>query len=282
MKKIDFIIKKIKQNSQMSIENEYLLRKYIWECLKKGNSITFYNWECPPRVLDMNKEGRIFVNYCVDLEKIFNGERIDAFTEIPRVVTEKEREIKMLRLLKSLGLKLRFVKIIADTNAYYITPYSLKVLSKQKIKRSFRKFKRKIGEILKRDYRPIKTKSILFTGLLKGFRKEYNSAVGGALEILDYTPAKLIKTKTWNKQLEYIERHMGFSSNQQSEIENIAKRTIATYGAEGIIFDLLSKTKEFSNCVWLNIEEVDRKTIEITNCLRKRRNLNELPMIFPK
>lgn len=282
MNKIDLIIKKIKQNSQMPIEGESLLRSYIYQSLKKGRPITFYNWECPPRILDMDKKGKLFINYCVDLGKIFRGEKLDEYTEIPRIVKEKERENKTLGFLKSLGLKFRLVKVIADTNAYYITPYSLKVSGKKKIKKIFFRFKRKIEIMLKKDYSIAETKAYLFTTLIKEYQKEYEGTFSEALKILDSDVSKLIKLKTWNQQLQYIKRHLGFKEYQQREIIDFTKRTIATYAAEGIMFNLLAKTKKFSNCVWLNIEEVDQKTIEITNCLRKRKNLGKLPIIFPK
>jgi len=280
MNKIDSIINKINKKSRIPIESEFLFRKYISESLTGKNLITFYNWECPPRILDADKKGRLFINYCVNLEKIFRGETIDNFTEIPRVVKDKEREIDMLKFLKSLGLKFRFIKLIADTNAYYITPYSLQVLGKEKIKKVFSDFKRKIEEMIRKDYKFVEINTFLFTNLTNKYQKEYENAVFKALDILDSDISKLIKPKTWNQQKEYIKGHLGFKEYQRKEIIDIAKRTIATYGAEGILFNLLSKTKNFSNCVWMNIEEADQRTIAITNCLRQKSRLANLPMIF--
>lgn len=282
MKKIDLIIKKINQRSQRPIENEKLFRKYALDSLIGGEAITFYNWECPPRILDKNKSGEIFLNYCVDLEKVFRGEKIDNYTEMPRIVAEKIREIKALNFLESLGIKFRFVKIIADTNAYYITPESLKILGKKEIKNTFLEFKERIEEILSKDYKFIELGIFLFTDLIKKYRKEYESAVAQALNILNSENSDLVRLKIWKNQLEYIKNHLGFKGNQQKEMIEFTKKVIATYGAEGMIFDLLSKTEQFSNCVWLNIEEPSLESIEITNCLRNRKKLGKLPMIFPK
>lgn len=280
MKQIDLIIKKINQKSQRPIENEMLFREYILDSLSGKKAITFYNWECPPRVLEKDKKGKIFLNYCVDLEKVFRGEKIDDYTEIPRVVAEKTREIKMLKFLESLGLKFQFIKIVADTNAYYITPESLKISGKKEIESVFAEFEEKIKEILRKDYKNIETQTFLFTVLMKRYQKEYKNAMAEILKILNSGNPDLIKPEIWKKQLEYIKKHLGFKDYQRKEMMDFTKRTIATYGAEGVVFDLLSKTRRFSNCVWLNIEEPSLESIEITNCLRNKKNLGKLPMIF--
>ena len=70
------------------------------------------------------------------------------------------------------------------------------------------------------------------------------------------------------------------SSNQKS-VQEFSFKTIATYAAEGMVLDKLSATKRFSNCVWLNIEEVDSRTVSITNCLRQQNNIESMPMLFP-
>lgn len=276
------IIKKINQESQRQIENEKLFRKYILDSLNGEKAITFYNWECPPRILDKDKNGEMFLNYCVDLKKVFRGEKIDEFTEMPRIVAEKRREIKMLKFLKSLGLKFRFVKIIADTNAYYITPESLVILGKKEIKNTFFEFKGRIKEILKKDYKFIKPSVYLFTDLIKIYQKEYENAMVEVLDILNSKNSDLIGVKIWKKQLKYLKRHLGFKDNQKKEMIEFTKKVIATYGAEGLIFERFSRTKKLSNCVWLNIEEPSLESIEITNCLRSRRNLGKLPMVFLK
>lgn len=282
MERIDSIIKKINQKSQRPIENEKLFREYVLDCLNGKKAITFYNWECPPRILDKDKKGKIFLNFCVDLEKVFKGEKIDDYTETPRVVAEKIKETKILNFLKSLGLKFRFMKIIADTNAYYIMPESLKILGKEKIENTFMEFKKKIDAILKRDYKFIETESVMFTDLIKKYRNEYENAMLDALNDLCSDKTGLIKSIIWQNQLKYIKRHLGFKDYQRKEMINFTKKTIATYGAEGVVFDLLSKTKRFSNCVWLNIEEPSLESIEIINCLRNKKGLGKLPMIFPK
>ena len=286
MEKISSIIKKINNNSQQPIENDFLLRKYIEESLAKQKLITFYEWECPPRILDMDKKGKVFVNYCVDLDKVFRGKKLDKYSKIPRVMRNKKREENFLLLLRNLGLKFRFVRIIADTNAYYLTPVSLKILGKKKIKNKFLELKEKI----KKEFRKNDTiqKNVylsdvyLFTDLINRYHKAYEETLNNSLRILESSPANLISKKTWKELLKFTEKYMGFQKSQQKEMFDFTKRYVATYTAEGIIMELLSKTDKLSNCVWLNFAEADQYVIEITNCMRKKMNLENLPMIFPK
>ncbi len=275
--KINFILQKLNKNSQRPIENKTLFKEYIRQSLR-GTPITFYNWECPPRILDKDKKGRVFLNYSVDLKKVLRGEKLDKYTEIPRVVQKRKRENKILVFLRSLDLNFRFVKIIADTNAYYITPISVEILGK-KISENFLEFKNEINRIIRKEYR-IKPKVYLFSKLMGKYKQEYDNAFNDILRILNSNISQLIPVKIWEEQLRYIKNHIGFEESQQGEIVNFSKRAIATYGAEGIVFDLLSKTESFSNCIWLNIEEVSERTVIITNCLRVKKRLGKLPILF--
>lgn len=281
MKKIKFILKKIKKASQKGIENQNLFEGYIEESISKRKLITFYNWECPPRVLDVDKKGRVFVNYCVDVEKVFRGEKFDKYTELPRVAEEQKKEKRALAFLMSLGLHFRFVKIIADTNVYHLTPESLGILGEENIKGKFLVFKREIEMMVEKNYE-IRPRVYFFTDLIKDYKKEYEEALDESLRILNRDVRDLVSFKTWQEQLQFTKEHMGFKKLQQKEIMDFARRTIATYAAEGIVFNLLSGTKDFSNCVWLNIEEISDRAIEITNCLRVKKGIGKLPMIFPK
>lgn len=281
MNKTQKIIQALEERSERQLENKELLIKYIEESLNINKLITFYNWECPPRFLDYDSKKRIFVNYCVDMDKIFKGEKIDEFTEIPRVVEMKNREIKILKFLDKLGLNYRFSKIIADTNAWYITQKSVEILGKEKIQKSFNQFKEQIDKIIKECYNK-EIKTYFFTDLIKHTKKEYDFHVNEALNILKQNRKKIISDKIWKEELDYLGEHMGFNKSQKNEQIQFAEKVIATYCSEGMIFDKLSKTNDFSNCVWLNIEEAFDSSIETTNGLRIINGLERMPMIFLK
>jgi len=278
MGKVDYIIQRIKQNSQMPIQNEFLFRIYLRQSLENKKPITFYNWECPPRFLDKTKAGQIFINYDVGLESVFKGKKIDKFTELPRVIEKSDQEKRILRFLDGLGIKYRFVKLIADTNAFYLTPESIKFLGQRKITKKFNEFENLISQQIKQY--PAHTRVYLFTNLIKKYKKLYDDSFNYTLRLLQRNPEEIIPNKTLKQQFNRTKKHLGFKN--QNEIKNFSFKTIASYAAEGMILNKLSKTKNFSNCVWLNIEEVDQRTIKITNCLRIKRGIDKLPMIFLK
>lgn len=271
MSNMDKIFKILELNSKRGMQNQSAIRSFLELSIKTRKLITFYNWECPPRFLD---NGRI--NYLVDLEKIFRGQKIDKFTELPRVVAQRRREIRILNLLNSLGLQYQFVKLIADTNAYYLTPDSLLQLGEETVRTSFRKFKQKIQERI--ELYPANSKVYLFTELLGQYRNLYTQSYQEALRLL--RAQKLLSKDILLKQFKRTREHVGISG--QKNVEEFSLKTIATYAAEGMAFDKLSQASRLLNCVWLNIEEVDTRTIAITNCLRRRKGIDPLPMWFPK
>ncbi|MFA6918979.1 MAG: hypothetical protein WC244_02590 [Patescibacteria group bacterium] len=274
--KTKFILQKIKDNSLRDIENLELIYKYIENNSRQGQLLTFYNWECPPRFMDY-KDGKAFINYDMDLQDVFDGKKSDEFTELPRVVESRDREIAILQFLQNLGLRFHFVKIIADTNAYYLTPESLNILGEVKIKNKFEEFKNLIIQEV-RKY-PLPVEVCLFTELMKPYRSDYDKYFNYALDILKRNPEVLLDSKIINEQIIRTRKHIGINENDANDF---ALRTIASYGAEGMIFDLLSQTGKFSNCVWFNIEEVDERTITITNCIREIFGKGKLPMVFLK
>lgn len=270
------ILEKIEKISVRKVENPELLSNYIEQSLSNKKLITFYNWECPPRFLDKNNEIP-FINYDVDLRKILAGKKVDKYTEIPRAVEKHDEEKNILKFLKNIGLNFRFVKIIADTNASYLTPESQKIMNKALIQRRFNEFK-KIIEDTTDDY-PTKTKVSFFTDLVGNNIGKYEEVFYNTLSALHKNPNSLLDKIVIEKQLERTINHVGIDGKEW--LESFTLKTIASYGAEGIIFDIISKRSSTSNCVWLNIEEINERTIIITNFIRKKYKISNLPMIFP-
>jgi len=272
LQKVNKIITKIEKNSQRKIENKELIKKYLVESFEIDKKITLYNWECPPRSMGKDKDNKLFVNYDIDLKKIFEGKKMDEFTELPRVVEMKNQEIKILNFLKDLDINFRFVKLIADTNAYFLTPNSLDVLGSKKIEKKFQEFKNLIINQTK-NY-PTKVETYLFSELIGKYSKFYKDSFNSIYKDSN----KYINKKLLDEQIKRTKKHVGLKDSNL--VKDFSIRTIASYGAEGIVFDILSKTKNFSNCVWSNIEEIDQRTIDISNILRKKQKISKLPMFF--
>lgn len=258
-------------------ENPQVIIKYVRESFERSTPITFFDWECPPRFLDRDKNGRVFVNYKVDLIKIFNNSAIDEYTEIPKVVANNYQEIKTLQYLNTLGLRYRFVKIIADTNGFYITPECLDIIGARTITNQFRKFKILIAKNTRRY--PAAVKTYLFSELMAPYLSLYDSSFALAMRSFDNDRNKLASRNILAQQIARTKKHIGLSDIKY--INEISKRTIATYAAEGVVLGEISKSARFSNCVWMNTSEVNRRTITITNCLRVKLWYTSLPMLFP-
>jgi len=275
-KKTEKILQTISKNSQRPTENPKLLGEYLDESFNSGQKITFFDWECPPRILDRSDKGQEFVNYCVDLPLVFKGEKIDQYTEIPKVVKNCRPEKQNLKLLQQLGIQFRFVKLIADTNIYYLTPEVLDILGKRLVEKRLNNFK----DLIKKETAqyPTNVEVYLFTELIKNYQQIYDDSFNYILNELQENNGNILPTKYLEQQFTRTKKHVGLSDNKV--IEDFSLKTIATYVAEGIIFNYLAKESYFSNCVWLNTEEVNPRTIELTNCLRKKQEIGDLPMVF--
>ena len=278
MKKSLEILNLIQKKSVRKIENTDSMKIYLKESLEQKKSITFYNWECPPRFIDKAKNGQLFINYNVDHDVIANKKQVDEYTELPRIITDFEKQKNIIEFLTGLGLNFRFVKLIADTNLYYLTPESRKYVDANLAEKKFKEFKMLIKE--RSDGLPCKTEVMLFSDMIRPWQDLYNESFYKALKMMNIRPCLLVRNEILELQFQRTKEHVGISDDVWAE--EFSKRTIASYAAEGIIFNELSKSERYSNCVWLNIEEVDQRTIEITNCLRLKKGIARLPMVFPE
>lgn len=269
------LIKKIESDLELKIINKPFFRKYLSESILLNKKITFYDFECPPRKV-IKIKGKEYIDYQMGLNEIFSGKKNDDFTELPKAVEYRDKDTRFLKSLQKLGINFRYVKIIADTNLSYITPESSNITSKQKNVSQFRLFKSLIKKVTQ-NY-PIQCDVVLFSDLIKSYQEDYNDAFDEAIEKLSLN--KLIDETTFNSQILRTKQHIGIVDDEFATI--FSKRTIATYAAEGIIFDLLSRTNYFSNCVWLNLYESNKRTEIISNCLRIQKGLKRIPMLIKK
>ena len=275
---IEEILEKLEKVSLRAIVNRPLVKEYLKESLLNSTPITFFNWECPPRVIGKTTSGKPYVDYDVDLSLIKKGEKFDDFTELPRVIEKRQDEVAILEYLKSLGIKFRFVKLVADTNSKFLTPNSLEITSSRVVNKRLAEFRSLIKDGLA-TY-PASATALSFWELLRGTRltKIYKEAFKTAYLGLK-SGSGGVSSEIIEAQVERTQDHVGITDPGWAL--DFSLRTIATYGAEGIVFCYLSKFAQFSNCVWLNLEEVSERTITITNFLRRRQRRSDLPMIFP-
>ncbi|MEI6040106.1 MAG: hypothetical protein WCP93_02020 [Candidatus Berkelbacteria bacterium] len=232
---------------------------------QNGQINILFDWECPPRFIDY-KNKREFVNFDVDLNKIFAQRKIDNFTEIPRTIINKKTDLEVLRLIKDNRIKFQYYKFIADTNLELV-----QTKNKTQAKQKFYEFK-KVLEQKTLKY-PVKISFWLFSDFLKTKKlfKKYKEIYKVWVDKIENETRY---QKIWQKQIEKTKNHMGLKDSLK--IKEIAKRTIASYAAEGAIFEILETKNE--NYIWLNSAETDQQSINTTNLARKEKMI----IIFPK
>lgn len=271
-KKVEIVINNIEKQSKLPIQNIELFRRYVFDAIVFGIPITFFGWECPPRKISRTKEGDEYVDFCVDLDMVFKGKKIDNFTELPKIVEYEKIEQNMVELLEKLNIPFRLVKFIADTNAYYITPRSLVISDSKGVENKFQEFKNKLSKY------PKQIEVALFTEVIKPYVRFYREIYQIVMDLLKNKSQILLSKAVIDKQIRRTKEHVGIVN--VSYAREFSYRTIATYATEGVMFYLMSKDKKFSNCVWLNSYETDRRTIDITNCYRRKIGIEDLPMVF--
>jgi hypothetical protein len=254
----------MKNNLKIKTENQQFVKDIFKKSLN-GERITFFDWECQPRFIQ-TIDNQDIVNYRVNFKNIFNKRKIDQYTELPRIIKNYEKEIKAIKKFKKMKLNFQFIKLIPDTNFSFITPESKKILSSQDATNIFQDFANQIKKISK-NY-PTKINVLLFSSLLKksGMTLAYKKAYKKVMNTIDKSN---FNNKILKLQIARTKKHMGIKNNNYAIL--VAKRTIATYAAEGLILEKLSKTKKFPNCIWLNFSEKNKRTIYITNYLRSEK-----------
>lgn len=251
--------------------------KFWW---KNDLPISFYSWECPPRRVTEDKKFGKFVNFDIDIKKVVWGEKLDSYTEIPRINTRREEEKWFVENIILKSKNSTYIKFIADTNAIYLYPKSLKILGRPKIGKLLLEFKAELEKFSSLKINQKFPKFLLFTEIQKRFKKEYNDYFNLIMKSFtcsltsDFVPLKTLKY--WESR---IIKHVGLTPQMKKERQDLLKRVIASYAAEGMVFYFASRTGRFPNPVWLNWEEkpISGKTTEI---LRKYFGLEPIPKVY--
>ena len=198
---------------------------------------TYYSWECPPRILS----DRDVLDFRIDFDKVFKGIKVDSFTELPKIIEFKDIE---KNFLKNIVKSNSYYKIIADTNAYSLSPESMRLIGKNNLKDIFCIFRDKIQKICDYQYGLGKVKVVLFTNLIKDYTKSYNEL------FLEYSQKinDLVKDKEFDEIKKYLKKHVGIKNGKK--LDEFTKNAIASYIVEGVIIP-----KVFSSPIWFNFDE---------------------------
>ena len=216
---------------------------------------TFYSWECPPRKLI---EGRV-LDFEVNTDDIFMGQKCDLFTELPKIV-------EFVNIEKTFfNFNFSYYKIIADTNAYYLSPESISLNGEDRLRDIFVNFKDRIQKLSDSIYGVGKVKVLLFTELISEYRTEYNELFLEVLnKIEDY-----YSVDEFEKIKQYLISHVGF--NEGENLVLFTQKVIASYIVEGMIIP-----KVLNNPIWINFDEPEILA-NMTN-----RIINKIQIIKPE
>lgn len=251
------------------------LKMQLTESLKRGEIASFFDWECPPRQSRKNKDGSIWFDLDLDLEKVTAGRKLDQFTELPKIITRKtETELILKTINREFGQP-TLIKLVADTNWLYLYPESLKRIGRPRLREISERFEKLLQKKSNQLYGRGRIKMINFTKLQGKFKNEYEQAFAEVLVNFRRIVPEKIKTQ-WETRLT---SHIGLTEEQREERKNLSKRVIASYAAEGIAFDLLDKSGKLPNPVWVSLDEPSFAG-ETTEILRKRKGLPPLKKLF--
>jgi len=243
--------------------------------LKTNQKISFFSWECPPRqIVDDPAKGG-WVNFDVDIKAIVDGKKIDAYTELPRLTAQVEKESWLIKTLNLPNPNFSYTKIVADTNGLYLYTKSRGILGSRKIKKLAREFAKTLTTKARLLYPTYTPKIVLFTSLMLPFKKKYESFFE-----LVYKNQNLVPKEIYSYWLDRMINHVGLNTNADKlDRLDLLKRVVASYAAEGMILSLLDQNKSFPNPVWINWEEKPESAIT-TEILRRRYGIPPLPVLY--
>lgn len=274
---------KMNANALSSVRNKFTDWPDNWERLfswwKTDAPISFYSWECPPRQVQESPQYGRWVNFDLNLETIVKGNKLDQYTELPRLTTQPEQENWFIQTVVKKNNQATYTKIVADTNATYLFIKSGKILGEKKIAALSKKFRalleKEANRLLGKNAPPI----ILFTALQKDFKAEYDLFFNLVCQSFQGNQSRFVPqpiTRAWQKCLL---DHIGLTKKDKAEKSDVLGRIIASYAAEGMIFELISQTGILPNPVWVNWEE-ELNLAQTTDVLRKRYGLESMPKLY--
>lgn len=249
---------------------------WLW---KNDLPISFYSWECPPRqIVNDPKLGR-WVNLDVDIKSVVNGKALDEYTEIPRLVVKSNQEGEFINSVVKIYPRATYTKIIADTNGLYLYPKTKQILGEAKLRKLSAKFKSLLEEKAQKLYGKDTPSVVLYTKLQARFKDEYDFFFNFVYADLNQSEPKIIPDKILSHWINRVKSHVGLPKKDQEQKIEITKRVIASYAAEGIVFELLNQLVVLPNPVWANWEEPPLNG-ETTEILRQRYGLTPIPKIY--
>jgi len=269
------------RNEAESIEIQNRLKNIFKKSFINRETVSFYDWECPPRQIKTERDGSKWVNFNIDLKSVVAGKKLDRYTELPKIVSKTKLIKEILKALDASRLKYKFYMLVADTNALYLYPDSVKKIGYDRVKKLSLHFQNLLQKKSNIFYGQNKIRVVLYTDLQGKFKEEYERSFGVINHDLNSKRNSIVPQNILKEWYKYLIGHVGLTKDLEKQKEDLVKRVIASYAAEGIVFRLLDKSKVFPNPVWINLEEpfFSGATTEL---LRERQGISPFPKIYFK
>lgn len=264
------------------VKSEFTYPPQSWDTLvglwKNDEPISFYSWECPPRQIKVDKKNGRWVNFDIDIKSIVEGKKLDEFTELPRLTSQWKKEKWFIETIVNQNPNATYTKIIADTNGIYLYTKSKEIMGEKKISFLSSKFKRYLESKSKELLGNSSPNLVLYTKFQGKFKREYEmffDLISGSIEAGDGIAPKELLDYWMDRMI----NHIGLAEKDKQERLDVLKRVIASYAAEGMVFELLNNSNILPNPVWVNWEEKP-ESAQTTELLRERYSLSPIPVIY--
>jgi len=266
------LLAQLEAGSIAPIKGRCVLSSFITDSLANSSQISFYTWECMPRKTIIVPGKPVFYDFNVNIDKAVNKSK---FVQLENV------ERKLLLLLDKSRLNYKFYLFTADTNPAVMYPESGLKFSPEQLDRLSSQFQILLQGKADKLFGIGKVEVVRFSQLLNKFQNTYKDAFDRVYEDLK----KDIYQNPWasksqvTKIISRLASHINVPLSQKDELEERARRYLASYAAEGMVLGQLDSSGQIPNPVWVNNEPVTTST-QATELVRRKERLPLIPTVY--
>lgn len=270
--KISRLISILERKSISPIQGKSALQKLLLESISNGDQISFYTWECMPRKTVIDPGKPIFYDFDVNIQEAVKKSKL---------IQLIQKEKTFLSLLDKYKVTYKFYIFTADTNPAIMYPESGLKVSPRKLENLSVNFQTQLQESGNKIFGPGKVQVLRFSKLLKQFKSTYLETFNSVYWDL----SKNLYQNPWTNSslptqvISHLTTHINVPLSQKGELEERARRYLASYAAEGLIISKLDSSGLFPNLVWVNNESIGPSS-QATELARKKQDLPSIPTIY--
>lgn len=261
------LLNELENNSVAPVRNKKLLLNYL-----KNDSVTFYVWECMPSKTTIDKDNQVFFDFDINIDDSINKSKFSRLIKVER---------KFFALLNKYKLNYKFYIFTADTNPSIMYPESkVRYSSKQleSLSRSFQKqLQKRADTLLDKNKAVVLRFSKIMNKYLPIYQKTFNQIYNDLS--IDLYKNKWVNSRLSKQVIKHLSNHIDIPMDLKAELEERACRYLASYAAEGMVFNMLNKIYKFKNLVWIN-NEIVGPSAAATELALKKTGQSGTPIIF--